>query len=538
MKFVDSLSLTKKLNIGFGFIVFLIVGLAAFSVTQASATGGALRAQRMVAESKLAPLYVAREALDQTGIAARNAFVFSSDADAGRELDVVDAQKATFLAQLAKLDEQFPSDPQYAKVREGMHSMAKELDRPRRYRQAGQMEEFARFLVEECSPLRRRIVGDIAGLLESVEKQNNAASQLAEDQGNSAIVWISSVTAAVTLIAVLVAMNISRSLFRQLGGDPAGAVRAAASIAQGDLHSNVDADGAHPSSLMSAMKTMHNNLHLIVSNVRAGSESINSAASEITSGNLDLSNRTGLQATALEQVSASMKGLLQSVEQNAIDADSACAIVTNATSVSEEGRHVVTKVVQTMAEINTSSQRISEIVSVIDSIAFQTNILALNAAVEAARAGEQGRGFAVVASEVRSLAQRSAAAAKQVKTLISDSVKKVGDGTVLVEQAGSTMHSVVTEIQRVSELMSHISVAARAQHTDIGGIDHAIVQLDDMTQQNSALVEEAAAAAQALQQQAAELTETVQVFKLRPANSPVRPTQGGTLAPRVLAISA
>jgi methyl-accepting chemotaxis protein len=256
------------------------------------------------------------------------------------------------------------------------------------------------------------------------------------------------------------------------------------------------------------MKTMFDNLHNIVSNVRAGSENISVASAEIASGNLELSSRTDAQAAA-------MKELLSSVRQNASDADSASNIAENATAVSETGGQAVAKVVKTMAEISESSRNIAEIVGVIDSIAFQTNILALNAAVEAARAGEQGRGFAIVASEVRQLAQRSATAAKEVKVLISDSLAKVGDGTVLVEQAGSTMQSVVAEIQRVSGLMSHISTAAQTQNKSIERIDQAIGHLDDMTQQNAALVEEAAAAAQALEQQAMELTGTVKVFKLR-----------------------
>ena len=392
--------------------------------------------------------------------------------------------------------------------------MAKALERPRQFREAGQMQEFADFLVDECSPLRRRIVADIATLIASVEQQNTVASEKALQHAHTAIIWIALVSGCAFLISILVATTITRALLRQLGGDPSGAVMAAVTIAQGDLQRAVEAPGAHPNSLMAAMKTMHDNLHVIVSKVRVGSDSIHAASSEIASGNVDLSARTEAQAIALEKVSGSMKELLQSVGQNASDADNACAIATHATQVSVDGGRVVAEVVKTMAEINASSQKIGEIVGVIDSIAFQTNILALNAAVEAARAGEQGRGFAVVATEVRNLAQRSAAAAKEVKALITESVTRVGDGTVLVEQAGATMTAVVTEIGRVSGLMSHISTAARQQHHEIEGIDQAVAELDETTHQNAALVEQAAAAAQALQQQAAELTETVLIFKL------------------------
>ncbi len=517
MHYLDNLSLKKKLYYGFATVVFLLICVAAFSVARVSIIGQALREQNNVAEQKLAPLYIAREALDQTGIAARNAYIFKSDSDAARELAIVDAQKSLYLAQLALLDKQFANDALFSTVRTDMATMAKELERPRQLREAGEMDEFARFLVEECSPLRRRIVANIATLLASVEQHNRQASATALEQERSAITWIGIASGAALLIAIMVAAAITGALLRQLGGDPAGAVRAAASIAEGDLQREVNATGAHPNSLMYAMRTMHDNLHEIVAKVRVGSDSIHAASAEIASGNVDLSNRTEAQAISLEKVSLSMKELLSSVGQNAADADRACAIATKATAISEEGGRVVAQVVQTMAEIKGSSQRIAEIVGVIDGIAFQTNILALNAAVEAARAGEQGRGFAVVAAEVRNLAQRSAAAAKEVKTLIADSVTKVGDGAGLVEQAGATMSVVVSEIQRVSGLMSHISSAAQVQHVEIESIDHAIAQLDATTQQNAALVEQAAAAAQALQGQAGELTETVRVFKLEPA---------------------
>jgi len=248
--------------------------------------------------------------------------------------------------------------------------------------------------------------------------------------------------------------------------------------------------------------------------VRTGTETIASASHQIASGNADLSARTEAQASSLEETASSMEELTSTVKQNADNARQANQFAVSASEVAAKGGTVMTEVVDTMGAINESARKIVDIIAVIDGIAFQTNILALNAAVEAARAGEQGRGFAVVASEVRSLAQRSAAAAKEVKTLIDDSVEKVDAGSRLVDQAGATMREVVTSIGRVTDIMGEISAASREQTEGIGQVQVAIVQMDQATQQNAALVEEAAAASEALREQATRLTQAVAVFRL------------------------
>jgi methyl-accepting chemotaxis protein len=293
------------------------------------------------------------------------------------------------------------------------------------------------------------------------------------------------------------------------------AVSLARDVAGGDLTRSIDVKSAcETGQLMQALKDMTNNLQSLVSQVRHGTDTIATASSEIASGNQDLSSRTEQQASSLEETASSMEELTSTVKQNADNARQANQLAQSASGIALKGGDVVGQVVGTMASINESSRKIVDIISVIDGIAFQTNILALNAAVEAARAGEQGRGFAVVASEVRNLAHRSAAAAKDIKQLISDSVEKVENGSALVNQAGETMNEIVTSITRVTDIMSEITSASVEQSAGIEQVNTAIVQMDQVTQQNAALVEQAAAAAESMQDQAARLSEVVSVFKL------------------------
>jgi methyl-accepting chemotaxis protein len=315
-------------------------------------------------------------------------------------------------------------------------------------------------------------------------------------------------------ISVGLGLWITRGLTRQLGGEPGYAADVAANIADGDLSTAITILPGDKSSLLFAMEAMRISLVNIVRQVREGTDTIATASTQIAAGNLDLSSRTEEQASSLEETASSMEELTGTVKQNAENARQANTLAVTASSVAVTGGTVVAKVVDTMASINESSKKIVDIIGVIDGIAFQTNILALNAAVEAARAGEQGRGFAVVASEVRNLAQRSAAAAKEIKTLIHDSVDKVDAGGKLVNEAGATMEQIVQSIARVTDIMAEITSASNEQTTGIEQVNSAISQMDEVTQQNAALVEEAAAAAGSLQDQAAALAEVVSVFKL------------------------
>jgi methyl-accepting chemotaxis protein len=300
---------------------------------------------------------------------------------------------------------------------------------------------------------------------------------------------------------------------RRLGGEPDYATEIVTRIAAGDLSVRVETRSGDASSLLYAMKSMRDNLAKIVGDVRGATETISHASDEIAGGNLDLSSRTEQQASSLEETAASMEELTSTVRHNADNARQANLLAQTASSVAERGGAVVEQVVGTMQDIHAASGKIAEIIGVIDGIAFQTNILALNAAVEAARAGEQGCGFAVVATEVRSLAHRSAAAAKEIKALIENSVSSVSAGSRLVAQAGDTMREVVSSVQRVTDIMSEITAASTEQTQGIEQVNVAVVQMDQVTQQNAALVEEAAAAAEAMQDQAGRLAQAVSVFR-------------------------
>jgi methyl-accepting chemotaxis protein len=319
---------------------------------------------------------------------------------------------------------------------------------------------------------------------------------------------------ALCLVLSGIVSYINRSLRHTIGGEPEYAAEVAARIAKGDLSASVDTSPNDSSSVLYGMKAMQASLASTIGEIRRSADTIATASSEIASGNMDLSARTESQASSLEETAASMEQLTTTVSHNADNAAEANKLAKAASQVAQQGGAVVSQVVQTMDTINSSATRIVDIISVIDGIAFQTNILALNAAVEAARAGEQGRGFAVVASEVRNLAQRSASAAKEIKELINDSVGSIEAGSALVAKAGATMDDVVGSVAKVTHIMGAITAATGEQSTGIGHVNQAITEMDSVTQQNAALVEQAAAAAGAMQEQAANLAALVCRFRL------------------------
>ena len=378
---------------------------------------------------------------------------------------------------------------------------------------AGQFVE-ARALINEVETAQVKAEKEIAEFTAAVGKITASNVTAAREGARDRIAAMAVVVALALLASVALGVLITRALLRQLGGEPGTAADLARSVAQGDLTVHIDLKPGDSTSLMAQLKAMQDSLANVVGQVRQNSESVATASAQIAQGNQDLSQRTEEQASALEETAASMEQLGSTVKQNADNARQANQLAMSASTVAVQGGEVVGQVVTTMKGINDSSKKIADIISVIDGIAFQTNILALNAAVEAARAGEQGRGFAVVASEVRNLAQRSAEAAKEIKSLITASVERVEHGTALVDRAGSTMTEIVSSIKRVTDIMGEISAASNEQSAGVSQVGEAVSQMDQATQQNAALVEESAAAAESLKGQAQQLVQAVAVFKL------------------------
>jgi methyl-accepting chemotaxis protein len=393
-------------------------------------------------------------------------------------------------------------------------------------RKSGDPEQGARLYKERFEPAAAAYLGKVAGLLALQRKAiDDTALEIAESNRRDTVTT-AVVTTALVAFGAFSAWLITLSIVKPLRS----ALRIASTVASGDLSTTFRTYGPDEAGdLMRALQAMNGALSKVVAEVQEGTRAIAAASSEIASGNLDLSARTEQQASSLEETASSMEELVSTVRQNADNANQANQLAQAASDVATRGGSIVGHVVETMHSIDASSRKIVDIIAVIDGIAFQTNILALNAAVEAARAGEQGRGFAVVAAEVRNLAQRSAGAAKEIKTLIGDSVDQVNVGTRLVQQAGATMNEVVASVARVTDIMAEITVASREQTVGIDQVNEAITQMDQVTQQNAALVEEAAAAASSMQEQTARLAEVAARFKL--GAGPVRDAARRPLAP-------
>jgi methyl-accepting chemotaxis protein len=386
-------------------------------------------------------------------------------------------------------------------------------------RSADKLPEASSLLAQQAAPAFVDWLASVNKLIDLEEKMSQDATAGARALTSSFFTWMVVLCAIAIAAGGASAWYIGRGLLRQLGGQPDYAANIVKSIAAGDLSVPIETAADDQGSLLFAMKGMRDSLVEIVAQVRAGTETIATASSEIAAGNGDLSARTERQAGTLEETASSMEELTGTVRQNADNARQANVLAESASEVAVRGGAVVAQVVETMASINESSKRIVDIIGVIDGIAFQTNILALNAAVEAARAGEQGRGFAVVATEVRSLAQRSASAASEIKALIGSSVDRVEAGARLVDEAGATMGEIVSSVKRVTDIMAEISHASQEQSTGIGSVNRAVGEMDEATQQNAALVEQAASAAASLQSEAQTLAAVVSVFKLDPVHA-------------------
>ncbi|MDF1895056.1 methyl-accepting chemotaxis protein [Rahnella contaminans] len=381
---------------------------------------------------------------------------------------------------------------------------------------AGDMDGATEYVLRKLTTSQNAYLDLAIAFANSQDQQLQAEGKKAVADGHTAIELTLIFSALAILLAAAMGYFLTRSITRPL----LNAVKVAENVAAGDLTTQIQVNSHDETGqLMQGLKNMNENLLKIVTEVRAGTHAINSASSEIAAGNLDLSSRTEQQASSLEETASAMEQMTATVKQNADNARQANQLAAQASRVAVQGGEVVGEVVNTMEGINASSRKIVDIIAVIDGIAFQTNILALNAAVEAARAGEQGRGFAVVASEVRNLAQRSASAAKEIKSLIDDSVLRVDNGTQLVAKAGATMAEVVSSVKNVTDIVGEIAIASNEQSTGIEEINKAINQMDEVTQQNAALVQEASSAAYSLNEQAERLSQAISIFKVSAATA-------------------
>jgi len=396
-------------------------------------------------------------------------------------------------------------------------------DRVMALRAAGNDAEARKYFDEEFLPAVTSYLGNVKALLELQQKEidTRVAAVLARADHSSHI--LTGLCFATLAFSIAAGTLFARALFRRLGGEPAAAAKVAAEIAGGNLCVAVPVAAGDKQSLMAALERMRASLAAIVADVREGTGTIGTAIATMAGETQDLSRRTESQAQALEETASSMEELTQAVGQNAGSAEEANRMADDAALVAQQGGAMVGQLVDTMGAINASSARVVDIIAVIDGIAFQTNILALNAAVEAARAGEQGRGFAVVAAEVRALAQRSGAAAKEIKDLIDASTQRVADGATLAGQAGQTMRDIVDSIGRVTGIMNEIVASSREQASGIGQVNQAIVQMDGVTQQNASLVEKSATATRAMHEQAQALAELVALFRVDAGTRPATP---------------
>ncbi|ONN67568.1 methyl-accepting chemotaxis protein [Herbaspirillum sp. VT-16-41] len=521
MKWFYDLKIAHKLNAAFLVVLVFIVGLGGFAIAQLgqvnqSSTDIARNwLPSMSTLSKISLALARSRSFDMQQLLADD----KKEEQASRER--ADKQMAMLMKEVTEYGK-LVSEPRekelYPEIQRNVAEYKQLHDRISALFQDGQKQAGHALLNSASTPVYRKLQEQISELSEVNSKGaavSDATATQVYEQARLAIIVL--VVACITLSMIL-SWWIARLVARPL----TNAVAIARQVAEGDL--TADIPSAHrdeTGQLLDALKQMNGNLLNIVREVRQGTDTISTASAEIATGNMDLSSRTEQQAGALEETASAMEELTSTVRQNSDNARQANQLAVSASEIAQSGGQVVGKVVDTMGAINESSRKIVDIIGVIDGIAFQTNILALNAAVEAARAGEQGRGFAVVASEVRSLAQRSAAAAHEIKGLIDDSVTKVDTGSKLVHEAGQTMNEVVASVKRVSDIVAEITAAGAEQSQGIEQINNAVVQMDENTQQNAALVEQAAAAAKALQEQATRLSQTVGVFRLDSSHVPV-----------------
>jgi methyl-accepting chemotaxis protein len=515
------LTLGSRLALGFGVLILLMIALTVLGISRVSSINSGLATIGDVNSVKQRYAINFRGSVHDRAISLRDVTLVPTDAKVQAEIDLIQKLAGDYAASAGPLNTMIAREDTTAEERAALAKIQEVESRALplstkviELRQAGKNEEAIRLLQEQARPVYVDWLASINRLIDLEEAKNKAESAAARGVAQGFQVLMLAVCALAIALGIVIAWLVTRGIVNELGAEPSVAASLVSAVAEGDLSARIDLRPGDTTSLMARIKTMQESLAGVVTRVRQNAEGVATASAEIAQGNQDLSGRTEQQASALEQTAASMEELSSTVKQNADNARQGNQLAQSASTVAIRGGEVVGQVVDTMKGINDSSRKIADIISVIDGIAFQTNILALNAAVEAARAGEQGRGFAVVASEVRSLAGRSAEAAKEIKELISDSVQRVEQGTALVDQAGTTMTEVVGAIRRVTDIMGEISAASTEQSAGVAQVGEAVTQMDQATQQNAALVEESAAAAESLKAQARQLVQAVAVFKI------------------------
>ncbi|MDX1590102.1 MAG: methyl-accepting chemotaxis protein [Oleiphilaceae bacterium] len=532
----SKMTVSLRLGLGFGAVIALMLVLVAVGVQRVGVVDQALTRVVDVNSVRMNHAIDMRGSVHDTAIEMRDVILARNNRELETNVSQIEVLRQDYAEAVEALttileDRDMSTDRSrnmYRDIRQIEQKTVPMLEEVIQLSRDGLTEQARDLLRDEAGPAFSQWLGAINVMIDNDAEQVSADTAGARDNAEAFAVVMLIMLAISAVIAALIAVLITRYFRRTLGGEPHDALAFINRIEDGDLTAR--AETPFPDSIMGVTIRMRDGLREIIGTLKEGVDTINTASSEIATGNTDLSQRTEEQASNLEETAASMEEITSTVKQNADNARQGNSLARGAREAADKGGDIVDQVVQTMGRINESSKKVSDIISVIDGIAFQTNILALNAAVEAARAGEQGRGFAVVASEVRSLAQRSATAAKEIKDLISESVENVQSGSELVDRAGQSMEEILGSIKQVSDIIGEISAASDEQSTGIEEINQAVTQMDQVTQQNAALVEEAAAAAESLQSQAEELSGVVASFKLH-SNQPLGKTATGS-APR------
>ncbi len=511
------LTVLSQLTIGFSIIVALLAGLGALALYEVSDENTIVSAMHENGLPAVRTSLQMEAALREIALAEfleMNANTPGDTQQAATQIDTGIANFQRASAEFASLNTVAEAKTAFGDIQSQFPQYVDIDKKVRGLLQDGNQAEAMQLLMGPALKIRASIESDTKRIVDANVTEAARQGQSASSAYAHTMALVIGFVVCASALAFAVALVIARGLSRQLGGEPRTAAALAQRIAAGDLCVPVTLKRGDSTSLMFCLDTMRTQLTSVIRGIKHSSESISVAAAEIAQGNLDLSQRTEKQAASLQGTASSMEQLTATVQQNADSAKQSVTLADSASTNAKAGGDEVQRIVATMQGISESSSKVSQIIGVIEGIAFQTNILALNAAVEAARAGEEGRGFAVVASEVRALAQRSSTAAKEIKDLIGESASRVEAGSRLVEQAGGTIAEVVVSVKRVTDIMSEISSASNEQSTGIAQVNQALNRMDEVTQQNAALVEEAAAAAQSMAQQAQALMDAVSIFKV------------------------